>query len=199
MNSLEPSRNSEKLKVLLEKLEDRDHSILQEFINEIIEEVDKPSIENIWLEDKGAISYWIVVINGINNPEEAELANDLLFWKEFFAKDTAKVRCIQSSEISHFNFCMNHFNVGTCPVIIFSDDPYFRSSIRIDQQLISQIRSGNNGLQNFFTRVHSMMIRKSSLEEINKSLINQQFWNYFKIAYSEIKSFVSISVKADIK
>ncbi len=183
----------------MEKLGEKDSEIIQEFLNELLEDYNKPTVEDIWHDDKGAISYWIVIINGINNPEEAELANNLLFWKEFFAKDTAKVRCIQSSEIKHFNFCMNHFNVSSCPVIIFSDDPLFRSSIRIDQQLTNQLIDNKNSIQNFFTKVHSMIIRKTSLSDINKTLVNQQFWNYFKLVYTEIKSFVSISVKADIK
>lgn len=171
---------------------------LKEFIRINMNEYLTPSIDDIWYKNDNAVSYWLLLINGIDSPKEAKIANELLFWREFLVGDDAQLRCLQTSDRIMSKFCIKHFNTSTPPVLIFSKDPFFSNYIKLDSELLFELIKEENTLRNFINKIHSQIFQGQSLFEINKSFGAEKFWKGLKVVYKEIKSFVSISIDADL-
>lgn len=171
---------------------------LKEFIRINMNEYLMPSIDDIWYRNENAVSYWLLLINGIDSPREAKIANELLFWREFLVGDDAQLRCLQISDRIMSKFCIKHFNMSTPPVLIFSRDPFFSNYIKLDSELLFELIKEENALRNFVNKIHSELFQGQSLSEINKSFGVDKFWKGLKLVYKEVKSFVSISIDADI-
>jgi hypothetical protein len=155
-------------------------------------------INDIWHADEGAVSFWILLLNGINRGPEAELAQRLLVWKEFFSRSEARIRCIQSSENEFFHFCAKTFDVQSFPVLIISDRADFANYLRFDEQALKVLIKDMDRVQQFLTGIHSQLRRGTSVEAINADLRKEQFWHKLSIAYKEIKDLLSVSIQCKV-
>lgn len=191
--------NKSQLLDMLNHLDDDTKALFQQYIDQSIKEILQGRIEDIWFNREGAISYWLLLIDGVDNKQESKMANELLFWNEFHAGGDARVRCIQSSDRIINKFCIKHFKIINPPVLIFSKDPLFTNHIMIKSELLSQLIKEENKLRNFINKIHSQISNGKSLKEINKEFSKVAFWNGLKVVYEEIKLFASISIKADYK
>lgn len=70
---------------------------------------------DLWDQQEVAITYWILLLTGVNQAEEVGIAKDLLAWQAFFAKDSARVLCVQSSERDAFRCCAGAFGARNFP------------------------------------------------------------------------------------
>ena len=145
--------NKDNIQKLLSNLDDDTQTALQEYIRQSVQELTNPKIEDIWFNHDSSISYWLLMINGVDNKDEAKMASELLFWKEFQAGDDANIRCIQSSDRRINKFCVEHFNVLNPPVLLFSTEPTFKNTIKIDSGLLTELIKDNNKLRKFVSKV----------------------------------------------
>lgn len=156
-----------------------------------------PTINDIWYSNENAISYWLLVINGIDNSTEAKIAKDLLFWRECFVGDDAQVRCIHSPDKEINKFCTKYFKIDSAPTLIFSRDKNFTDTIKIGSGLIAELAKGENSFRDFVSEIHREVIMGKSINQINKNLKSDKFWNKMKLVYGEVKSFVTVNIKSD--
>lgn len=194
--ALTTSLSSSDLARVLEAISCGDDSDNASLIRAAIESLVSPTINDIWHDNAASISHWVLLLNGINNSDEHRLASELLIWQECFAGPDARARCIQTSERTMFTFSSRYFGVTSPPVLFISGDPLFTRYLKIDAALVSRLAEKENGLQQFFTKIHTAFLHGQSVEEIGVDLATDQFWHAMKIIYKETKGLFSIQIKA---
>ena len=161
----------------------------------VLKKLEEIEVIDLWEDKELSVSYWILLINGINKKEEVDIAKKLLIWKSFFAKDSATVRCIQSSERRDFNFCACNFGIKTYPSLIIADSATMDSYICIDINLLIELDAVSNNLQAFFQKLHQHLENGGELKELKKEMKSEQFWSNLKIIYKEVKGLFTISLQ----
>lgn len=192
---IERSRVPEKLASYLAQMEADDRALLEAIFQSALLEAHEIEVLDLWERKELPVTYWILLLTGVNQEEEMALANILLSWQAFFAKRSARLSCIQSSERNEFRCCSSYFDIVNCPALIFSDSPDMESFVKIEPELLFTLASQKGGLQRFLTKLHSLIENGDSLSEIKTKLMTEKFWSALKIAYSEVKSLVSFSAK----
>lgn len=181
----------ENLSKYLEHMEADVRVALEELFQSALQEARNLEVFDLWEEPEFAVTYWILLLSGINQEEEKGVANELLFWKTFLAKHSARVICIQSSDRKEFRCCSSSFGVVNCPTLIFSDNPDMDSFVKVDSQLLFKLAEQNGGLQRFFTKIHSLIENGSSIYDVQIMLENEKFWSSLTLVYKEVKSLIS--------
>ncbi len=181
----------ENLSRYLEHMEADARIALEELFQSALQEARNLEVFDLWEEREFAVTYWILLLSGINQEEEKEIANELLFWKTFLAKHSARVICVQSSDRREFRCCSASFGIVNCPTLIFSDSPDLDGFVKIDPQLLFKLAEQKGGLQRFFTKVHSLVENGQSIFGVQIMLDNEKFWSGLKLVYKEVKSLIS--------
>ena len=166
---------------------------LEELFKPALQEACTINVDDLWKEPELPVTYWIFLLSGINQQEEKDIANELLSWKEFLAKHSARVICIQSSDRKEFRCCSSIFGVVNCPTLIFSDNPDMNGFIKMDSQLLFKLGEQKGGLQRFFTKIHSLVENGHSISKVQVMLYNEKFWSSLKLIYKEAKALISFS------
>lgn len=166
---------------------------LEELFKPALQEAHTINVDDLWEEPELPVTYWIFLLSGVNQQEEKDIANELLFWKEFLAKHSARVICIQSSDRKEFRCCSSIFGVVNCPTLIFSDNPDMNGFIKMDSQLLFKLGVQKGGLQRFFTKIHSLIENGHSISKVQVMLDNEKFWSSLKLIYKEAKTLISFS------
>ncbi len=186
---------------LLQKVESYENKKVINLVNTIIETIDKNvNLENLWDQPDLAITNWILLLSGVNQKEEIELAKSLLFWKGLFSKDTAQVLCVQSSDHIIFHACISKFKVVNCPTLLIGNTPSMDQFIKIESQLLTKLIEDEGGFQRFLNHIHNSFLSGKNLIDLKKELLSQKFWSGIKLVYSEIKGLLTFNVgaKADL-
>lgn len=179
-----------KLHLIKSMIGESQQDTFEELLLELIGEVKRPTIENIWIDDDSIISYWIVLINGINNNDEIELVKKILFWKEFFSETTAKIRCLQSSNHKLFNLCLKEFKIDSSPAIICSNTPGFEDRIIVDTTMLNKIIKEEYGIQTLLNKIHHKLVLGNEVITIQNEIGSLKFWRVFE-RVSELKEMIS--------
>lgn len=183
-----------KYKDLLAKFEEKDRPKIEELLAIIRKELE---ISDLWEQPELAFTNWILLISGINQQEEMEIAKTLFFWKGIFAKDSARVLCFQSLEHSKFKCCTSHFGSVNYPALMMSDSPEMESFIKIDAQLLFDLNK-DGSLQRFLTTIHSSIENGATLLDIEKELKTERWWSRLKLVYDEVKGLMTFKIGANI-
>jgi hypothetical protein len=194
----ESGRVPEKLANYLAQMEADDRALLEAIFQTALLEAHEIEIFDLWERKELPVTYWILLLTGVNQEEEMAIANALLSWQAFFAKHSARLSCIQSSERNEFRCCSSYFDIVNCPALIFSDSPDMESFVKIEPELLFTLANQKGGLQRFLTKLHSLIENGDTLSEIRAKLLTEKFWSTLKIAYNEVKSFVSFSAKKEL-
>jgi hypothetical protein len=141
-----------------------------------------------------AVTYWILLLSGVNQEEEMEIARALLIWKAFIVKDSALVLCVPHSDREQFKCCSSSFGIVKTPSLVLSDNRDMHDYIKIDPQLLFGLSRDRGGLQRFLTEIHSSIENGNGLKNIENQLRTERFWSGMKLVYSEVKDFISISI-----
>jgi hypothetical protein len=152
------------------------------------------AIPDLWEQPELAITYWILLLSGVNQEEEMEIAKILLVWKAFIAKDSAQVLCIPHSDRESFKCCSAVFGAVKTPTLVLSNTRDMEDAILIDPQLLFTLAAQKGGLQRFLTEIHSCIENGASLEDMDRQLRTERFWAGMKLVYSEIKGLISIKI-----
>lgn len=160
----------------------------------VLEEMNRFEPIHLWEQQEAAVSYWVLMLTGVNQPTEMEIATQILVWQTFLAKDSAKLACVQSSDRRAFRVCSAAFGVSACPTLILSDSPDMKNSLAIEAGLLSALMAQPGDLQKFLTRIQSLLENGSTLTDIRNQLDAEAFYRGIKVVYKEVKNFVSIKI-----
>jgi hypothetical protein len=191
-------RVPEKLAVYLSQMEADDRALLEAIFQTALLEAHEIEVLDLWDHKEFPVSYWILLLTGVNQEEEMVIASALLSWQAFFAKHSARLLCIQSSERNEFRCCSSFFEIVNYPALIFSDSPDMENFVKIEPELLFNLATQKGGLQRFLAKLHSLIENTDTLSEIRAKLLTEKFWSALKIVYSEVKSFVSFSAKKEL-
>ena len=179
---------------LLSKFEAEERTKIESIFQKALQAARDVTVSNLWEQPELAVSYWILLLSGANLEEEMEIAQALLIWKAFIAKDSALVLCIPHSDRDQFKCCSSSFGVVKTPSLVFSDSRDMYGYIKIDPQLLFNLVGRKGGLQRFLTEIHSSIENGNSLRGIETQLRTERFWTGMKLAYAEIKDLISINI-----
>src|SRR5258708_7320393 len=179
---------------LLEKLDTTERRRIESLFNRAFLAVRQLTTVDLWEQPELGVTYWILLLSGVNQEEEMEIAQALLVWKAFIAKDSARVLCIPHSDREEFKLCSLTFGASRTPTLVLSDSPNMADAITIQPELLFSLANKKGGLQRFFTQVHSSIENGDSLTEIKSQLRTNRFWSGVKLVYSEVKGLISIKI-----
>lgn len=183
------------LMLLAQRLQAEPDTELIVLLRTIMAEVRALDVTDLWVPREAALTYWILLLTGVNQPDEMNIARDLLSWQAFFSKDSARVLCVQSSEREAFRCCSAAFGAHHCPTLIMSDAPGMHSYLKIEADLLKTLIAQPGELQRFFARLHAMVENGHSLLSNLKDLMTAEaFWRGLKVVYKEVKGFISIKL-----
>ena len=160
----------------------------------IMQEVRPSGVVDLWEPREAALTYWVLMLTGVNQPDEMRLASDLLAWQAFFSKDSARVLCIQSSERDAFRCCSLTFDINECPTLVMSDTPDMKSYVKLSSPLLTALASSSGELQRFLTRLHALTENGRDLSQLQELMAAEAFWRGLKIVYKEMRSLISIKL-----
>ena len=185
------------LEAYLSTVELHQRQSVEELFQAAFAEAQAVQFQDLWERRDFAATFWVLLISGINQTEEMDIAIALLTWKHFFAKDSAMLLCIQSSERREFKCATAKFGAVNCPSLFLSDSPEMEEFIEIKPDLLFALQNSKGALQRFLTRIHQMLENGGELDSVRASLWSEQFWAGIKGVYSEVKSIVGTSVRAN--
>jgi hypothetical protein len=194
-SSFNNKEKSNKIKItfdiskLCNKLVEYENARMRTLFESILLESKQIDTINLWEQNELAISYWILLLNGIDQEEEKQIAMTLLQWKEFYAKHLALVRCLQSSDIE-FSLYSSRFQIDQFPSLILSDSPIMQNVIVFDPLEFN--KKGKN-FRTFLTRINQMILNGKKLCEIERGLQQEKAWCGIKLVYKELKSWFAKS------
>lgn len=183
-------------KDLLEGLDSEARSLVVRVADDIVSEARSVEVEDAWDQDQIASSYWILYLSGVDQEDEVALAKELLLWSAVFAKNSARVACIQSSERALFKFGTQYFGLKSWPTLVFSDRPDMADFLAIDGHLLTSLSEKRGGIRRLLTELHARVECGRSISDISTAIGTEKFWQNLKIVYGEAKSFVSVTIKS---
>jgi hypothetical protein len=184
----------EKLAAILDSRSVDDRLMIETLVRRALQEPQRIQTSDLWDRQEMSASYWLLVITGVHQEEEMKIARELLFWKAFVSRDSASVRCIQSSDRGEYRFCSSRFQTVNCPTLIFSDSPEMLEYLKIDSTLLFMLADQKNGIERFVNKIHSMIENGANLGDIQSGLHEERFWKNLKLVYSELKNVISIKI-----
>jgi hypothetical protein len=182
------------LTLLAQRLQGEPDTELIVLLRTILAEVRALDVADLWTPREAALTYWILLLTGVNQPDEMNIARDLLSWQAFFSKDSARVLCVQSSEREAFRCCSAAFGAHHCPALIMSDTPDMHSYLKIEADLLKTLITQPGELQRFLARLHTMIENGHSLSDLKDQMTAEAFWRGLKVVYKEVKGFISIKL-----
>jgi hypothetical protein len=188
------SKASNALEAIIARLSVEEDVDLVAAIQIAIQHARPVEVIDLWEQRQVALTYWILLLTGVNQEDEMRVAKDLLAWQSFFAKDSARVLCVQSSERESFRCCSGSFSVHDFPTLIFSDSPDMKTFIKVEPRLLHSLSIQPGGLQNFFVKLQSMIENGMSLQQVQDKMIAESFWKGVQVVYKEIKGLISIQI-----
>jgi hypothetical protein len=192
-------RLPERLSQYLAQTDSADRELLEAiFQTALLEAKNEVEVIDLWDESSLPVTFWILLLTGVNQEEEMQIAQALLSWKAFFSKHSARVLCIQSSERNEFRCCTSSFDIVNCPTLIFGDSPDMQSIIKIEPELLLTLVNQKGGIQRFLTKIHSIIENGGTLSDVESMLLSEKFWATLKLVYNEVRNLVSFSIKKDI-
>ncbi len=163
-------QNNTKYQEILRLVSGSEDFYFETLFNELIEEVSNPLVEDIWIDDDVAISYWLYVANNVHDNSELEFIKNLLLWKELNGKANSKVKCVHSADDKNYNCCVKHFKLKSFPCLIISDSPNFENFSILKRNQIKLIKEINP--ISFFNRIHSFILSEEDFINVQKHCEN---------------------------
>ena len=149
---------------------------------------------DLWEPREVALTYWVLMLTGVNQAHEMQIAKDLLAWQAFFSKDSARVLCVQSSERESFRCCSSTFTVHDCPTLVMSDSPEMHSHLKIEADLLKLLSAEPGELQRFLTRLQALVENGRTIADLKEIMAVETFWRGLKVVFKEVKGLVSITL-----
>lgn len=183
------------IRALLRSLRAEEAAILRASLELLVQDSNTPRTASVWPPGALANSYWILLLSGIDQTDELLVATELLLWQHFSAKSSAQLVCVQSSERALFKMLGIRFSVTRCPTLLVSDNPDMDPAVRLESPLLHALAEARGGLRKVLTEVHALIEQGTTIQDVAKLMQREEFFRRLKLAYTEAKSFVSLSVE----
>jgi nucleotide-binding universal stress UspA family protein len=134
-------------------------------------------VVDFWDQPDLSVSFWALLVSGINDEVELRIADTILRWKGFYVRETASLICVQSSERSMFKCCANTFDLNRFPALVLGDSPEMIQYITFHGQLLTSLAALPGALHRFLTHVHSYLDNGKSLAYVAGQLGTPRFWS----------------------
>ena len=177
----------------IELLKGGDPAVLEMLVHKALQ-AQPLEIADLWEPSELPLTYWILLLSGVNQTDECEIAKTVVFWNTFFSKHSARVVCLQSSERPPWRLCTSSFNIANCPTLVLADSPHGYPFIRFGPEFLFSLLEQPGGLQRFLTKVHALVESGHSLQQISSQFSAEKFWKQIKLGYKELKEIVSVSI-----
>jgi hypothetical protein len=112
-----------RLPALLARLEAEERAKVEALFETALAAAQEKRVIDFWDQPQLSVSYWVLMLSGINEEVEVRTADTLLRWKAFFVRDAAALLCVQSSERARFRCCSEVFAVEGFPTLVLGDSP----------------------------------------------------------------------------
>jgi hypothetical protein len=167
---------------------------MEALFQRVISDALKLDISDLWEQRELAMSYWLLLMTGVNQEEEIRIANALLLWKALLAKDGALVRCIQTSDRREFACCQSRFGPIDCPTLVISDSSNVESFVSVGPELLYELASSAGCLQRFLSRIHHSIETGASLRDVEAAIRGRTLWASLKLDFDTVKHSVASAV-----
>lgn len=191
-----PTLSGRSLRVLAARLRRAEEAEAAAILQAVLVELRPLEVVDLWEPQEAALTYWVLMLTGVNQPDELNIARDLLAWQAFFAKDSARVLCLQSSERDAFRCCSSAFEVHDCPSLVMSDTPEMQNRLKVEADLLRTLAGRPGELQRFLSRLHALVENGRTLNDLDRHLTAATFWRGLKVVYQEVKDLVSITISS---
>jgi hypothetical protein len=149
---------------------------------------------DLWEPREVAITYWILLLTGVNHLDEMQIAKDLLAWQAFFAKDSARALCVQSSDRQSFRCCSARLGIHDFPALVMSDSPEMQNHLRVQPDLLKALSTEPGELQRFLTKLQTLVENGRTIGDLKDIMAAEAFWRGLKVVFKEVKGLVSITL-----
>ncbi|MEQ8280823.1 MAG: hypothetical protein RMA76_35600 [Deltaproteobacteria bacterium] len=149
---------------------------------------------DLWTRGESALTYWVLIMSGVNQADEFRIASELLIWQEFFCGRSARVTCLQPSDARFFPMATRHISELELPVLLIGDNPMMSEHLIVMGGLLERIGAEPGKVQRFASRIHTTIQGGGSMSDIASKMRKETFWSWTKIAYDELKSLLKVSV-----
>lgn len=181
---------------ILARLDRVERQVLEDIIGSMRRPA-APRIEDIWDSIGLPSSHWLLVMTGIDHEDELTIATELLQWREFSARGSARIACVPSSDRPLYNLVTSTFAITKCPALVISNSPNMASAIKIEAPLLSLLVSKRGNLRKVLNEVHTLIEQGTSLADIARRFRKEDLLEKVKLAYTEAKSLLSITVTTE--
>jgi len=188
-----PPLGADSLRALAERLATEGDSEMATIIRGLLVQVRALDVIDLWEPREVSLTYWVLMLTGVNQLHEMQVAKDLLAWQAFFAKDSARVLCVQSSEREAFHCCSSRFVVHDCPTLVMSDSPYMLNHLKVQADLLKALIEQGD-LQRFLSRLQALVENGSTMAELKGLMAAEAFWRGLNVAYKDVNGLVSITL-----
>jgi hypothetical protein len=126
-------------------------------------------IEQVWSRHRLALTYWALLVSGINDKTELEIAKTVLVWQAFVAGHLARLLCLPSAPYGDFIAVRSAFEVDKQPTLILSNSVSMEKYVIIPEKVLRELHK-NNKLQEFLDGAHNNIRSGKSLDSIQEIL-----------------------------
>jgi hypothetical protein len=189
-----PASRANALRDLANRMVTAGDSEIATIIRTVLIETRTFDVIDLWEPREVALTYWVLMLTGVNQLHEMQIAKDLLAWQAFFSKDSARVLCVQSSERESFRCCSSRFTVHDCPTLVMSDSPEMKNNLKIEADLLKLLSSEPGELQRFLTRLQSLVENGRTIADLKEIMSAEAFWRGLKVVFKEVKGLVSVTL-----
>ena len=180
------------LSALIQSLKTEQRAKVEALFETALASARQRRIADLWEQPELSSSYWILLVSGMDEAAEIDIADVILKWKAFFVRDSASVLSFQSSDREAFRCCAKAFEIVACPALILGHSPDMLEYLRFERRLLCSLRAQRNALHRFLTSLQILLERTGSLSEVREQLSADQFWADLGLVPSDAKALVSI-------
>ena len=192
MSRLSKRKLPPELQQRLQDAESFDRATVNTLLQQAFQASVDVTISDLWEQPELAMTYWILLMSGVNQEEETEIAKALLCWKAFNAKDSAMVLCLTLAD-GPYRLCASHFKSVKTPTLLVSDTRDMYNYLKIDPELLFSLMIPKGSFQRFITELHLTIQTGNTIQDIKNQLLKERAWAGVKVLYSEAKSLISIT------
>jgi len=157
----------------------------RELLNRAVADIHRIEVADLWEQRDLAVSYWVLMTTGVNQADEMRVAAELLCWKHFFAKDTASVRCIQSSDQREAECCFCHFGNVDFPTLAVGDTLTMENFVLLGPAMLESLARKPGALHLLLSRVHQWLVNGMELRELDGRLRSPAVWSDARLGISD--------------
>jgi CheY-like chemotaxis protein len=154
------------------------------------------SLSDIWSNDTGTTpvySYWLLVLIGIDIPDQKDIASEALVWQNIICRPEAHmIICQTSPNDPLYDFIVKQLGLTESPdfpVLIFSNNPEMQPNVILKSNALEQLKQ-KGSFRKFFVNIHTQLKNDGNMKTIKLKARGRQFWEFLKWGAKELSDFL---------